>query len=68
MAVAKWERSRNRYGLWNGTVRIGYIGKEQGYRRWWWSTDFPPLTSGMASSLKEAKAEVERIVNQTERK
>ena len=53
--VAKWERSRNRYGLWVGTTRLAYCGKEFKSHRWCWSIDIPPYTCGECDTATKAK-------------
>ena len=68
--VAKWERSRNRHGLWVGLTRIAYIGKEYGANRWHYSVDLPPYLSGTQTSLLGAKLcvleEVKRLKDAVE--
>lgn len=62
---AKWERSRNRYGLWIGTERIAFIGKEFRGSTWGWGIDVAPYTCGEASCSRDAKKaiieELERV-------
>jgi hypothetical protein len=66
--VAKWERSRNRCGLWVDNVRLAYIGKEKGRNKWRWSIDMAPFTCGVSDSMFDAKNEVASVLKEIQSK
>lgn len=53
----KWERSKNRHGLWDGINRLGYIGLaiRGSSRRYYWFIDISPWSDGFADTLGEAR-------------
>jgi hypothetical protein len=51
----KWQRTRNRYGYWLNGEQLAYIGKVFQRKRWLWSINIPPYTSGMTGNPTYAK-------------
>ncbi len=63
MSERVWDRSRNRYGLWDGVERLASIGKELHKNTWFWCIDIPPYTCGKAGTSKNAKRDAEAALD-----